>query len=164
KRELEQALENAMNGAPSESGQGQPHPIDLDSLSEGLKQKLQDYVDSLPEDVKRELAGRAKQAIEEYQKKLDERLEGKLSDNPEKKAKREATEAADNPDKKPKSDEPPVPSTTYDPAAYEEQQRQFRNQAEETIRRNETLYEQTRREVLPIIDELENDFERRFRW
>lgn len=159
KQELEQALENAMNETPSESesGQGQPRPIDLDSLSEGLKQKLQDYIDSLPEDVKRDLAERAKQVMEEYQKELDEYLEGKLSDNPEKKAERETTEAVDKPDKKPESDEPPVPTAIYDPVAYEEQQRQFRNQAEETIRRNETLYEQTRRGVLPIIDELEND-------
>lgn len=157
-QELEQALENAMNGTPSkeEPGQDQPHPIDLDSLSDGLKQKLQDYIDSLPEDVKRELAERAKEIITEYQKRLDEYLEGKLSDNPEKKAERDATEAADKTNK-PVPNETPSPSTSYDTGAYEEQQRQFRDMAEQAIKRDETMYERIRQEVLPIIDVLEND-------
>lgn len=158
KQELEKALEDAMNGTPSpaEPGQSQLHPIDLDSLSEGLKQKLQDYIDSLPEDVKRKLAEKAKQAIKEYQKGLDVYLEGKLSDNPERKAEREAEEAKDG-DKKPITADTPRASTPYDPKTYEDQRREFRDIAEAAIKRDETMYEKTRQEVLPIIDELEND-------
>jgi len=162
KQELEQTLDKATNGTPSpgQSGQSQPGTINLDSMSEGLKQKIQDYIDSLPEDVKRELAEKAKQVLGEYQKALEEYLEGKLSDNPEKKAEREDAEARDNVDDKPVSettDTKPTETTTYDSDTYKELQKKFRDMAEQALRRDETMYEQTRQKVLPIIDELEND-------
>lgn len=60
----QQELEEAIQNAQQESQEGQqaegsskpkPRIVDLDSLSEGLKQKIKDYIDSLPEDMKKRL-------------------------------------------------------------------------------------------------------------
>jgi len=93
-RELEEAIQDAQSAeegqesSQTENG-SKPHVIDLDSLSEGLKQKIKDYLDSLPEDVKERLRERAKKALQDYETEINGELEGKLSDNPDKKAERE---------------------------------------------------------------------------
>ena len=159
---LQQAIEDAINRAQSgqpqpESGQPQAGVIDFDSLSPELQQKIKDYIDSLPENVKRKLAEMAKQAMEDYEKEINTELEGKLSDNPDKKAQRD-TEKQSGEDK-PAED---ASSVGIDREAYEEQQRQFRDIVEEARKKDQNLYEDTRTEVLPIIDELENDLRELF--
>jgi hypothetical protein len=69
-----------------EKAQGKP--IDLDSLSDELKQKIKEYIESLPEEQQQEITEKAEATIKEFEKSLNEEIEGKLSDNPEKKDKR----------------------------------------------------------------------------
>ncbi|MFZ2300209.1 MAG: hypothetical protein WAW00_03710, partial [Candidatus Moraniibacteriota bacterium] len=73
----------------SEQGEGHPQagrvgrPIDLDSLSEGLKQKIKEYIDSLSPEKKRGLQQRAEKELKGLEQQINEELEGKLSENPQ---------------------------------------------------------------------------------
>ena len=153
--EEQQQLEEAIKNGQPKPGEGNSsqdsHPIDLDSLSEDLKQKIKDYIDSLPDDIKKELAKKAQQSLGNFEKAINEEFEGKLSDNPDKKAERET--------KTPLSDKPQVDGEskkTYTPPDSEDQKK-FRDLIEQTLKSDENIYEQMRHEVLPLIDNLEND-------
>jgi len=152
-RELEEAMQN---GQPSnqtgQEGKGQPRIIDLDSLSEGLKQKIKDYIDSLPEEVKRELAEKAKKALEDFEREVNAEFEGKLSDNPEKKAERGELADAKKTDRPTDSDDQRERQSEQTP-----DQKRFRDLIEKTLRGDENVYEEYRRDVLPLIDALETD-------
>ncbi len=67
-------------------------PVDLESLSEELKQKIREYIESLPEEQQKENVRKARAALKEFEDALNKEIQGKLSDNPEKKAEREATQ------------------------------------------------------------------------
>ena len=102
-KELDKALSDAIKEALKESEeqaeQGQPQqdqesqdseqqkpgqkPIDISKLSEGLKQKISEYVDSLPEEEREDLEEKAKAALKEFEKSVNEDLQGKLCKNPE---------------------------------------------------------------------------------
>ncbi len=154
-KELEEAIENAQQGNQTgQEGSGQPKAIDLDSLSEGLKQKIKDYIDSLPEDVKRELAEKAQQALQEFEQEVNEEFEGKLSDNPEKQAQRgEAVEGTKR-DRDSASDDEQEGDTKTEQTA---DQKRFKDLIEKALRGDENVYEEYRRDVLPLIDTLEAD-------
>jgi cobalamin biosynthesis protein CobT len=152
RRELAEAMQNAQ-GTPGENGQlGQPGAIDLDSLSEGLKQKIKDYIDSLPDDVKKALMEKAQKALEDFENELNEELAGKLSDTPEKMTERGEQTKAKKTEGKPEAEgESQVrPEMTED-------QRRFKDIIEKALRGDESVYEKNRRDVLPLIDELEGD-------
>ncbi len=152
-QELEQALENAMkNTQQGENSQAKSGVVDLDSLSPELKQKIKYYIDSLPDELKQELLERAQKAIEEYEEKINEELQGKLSSNPEKLKERKVD--GKETQEQPASD---TKETESDTISYNEQRQRFRDIVEAVTKRDETMYEKNRKEVLPIIDELEND-------
>jgi cobalamin biosynthesis protein CobT len=133
-------------------------PIDLDSLSEGLKQKIKDYMDLLPTDKKKELQDRAEKEIKELEKEINEELGGKLSDNPEKSASAEASadkKAEDDEIKKEREQESELDKER-------EKQRQkdlqkYKDILEKSLEKDANVYEEYRKEVLPIIEKLEND-------
>lgn len=128
--------------------------VDLDSLSEQLKGKLREYVDSLPEDKKRDLEEKACKALGDFEKELNEELQGKLSDNPERKAIRigdQETWAEEKP-----SDEEQAKIEDIPPEESEDK-KQFRELMEQELGKDESVYEEARREVLPLIDTLESD-------
>lgn len=150
-QELEQALENAKAGQ-GEAGDGKPAVIDLNSLSDGLKQKIKDFIDSLPEEVKEQLEKKAQEALRQYEQELNEKLQGELSDNPDKKAEREAKQTGDA-----QPDESDIPTYVSPRPIDQEEQKRFRELLQETMRKDETAYEKVRREVLPLIDSLESD-------
>ena len=92
---LEDAIEKAIDEAKKESAEAEAKggkPIDLDSLSEKLKQKIKDYIESLSEDQKKDLSKRAEATLKEFEQALNKELQGKLTDNPEKKAERKVRE------------------------------------------------------------------------
>lgn len=146
---LKQAMESTQGGQLSEAEQGESQAIDLGSLTEELRQKIKDYIDSLPEDQKKELVEKAQQTISEFEKELDEELGGKLSDNPDKKTERGETPEA------------PFESTdiSTEPINPEESDdvRKYRELIEKELSKDANSYERHRREVLPIIDQLEQD-------
>lgn len=134
---------------------GKDKPIDPDSLSDELKQKIKDYIDSLPDDIKKKLEDKAKQALKDLEGEINEDLEGHLSDDPKKKAEREVEKGEKTLDAK-------ASDKTFDTDVRrreddEEAQRQFRDLLEKSLKEDESVYERERKEVLPIIDELEKD-------
>lgn len=130
--------------------------VDLTSLSEDLKRKIQEYIDSLPPEQKEELRQRAEQELRELEKKINEELEGKLSENPKQRTARKKEEPESKKEKLPLKEA--LPEIDRD----QEEQRQrdmkkYRDILEKSLEKDENIYEQYRREVLPIIDELENE-------
>ncbi len=151
-RELEEAIENAQPG--NQEANSQPRVIDLDSLSEGLRQKIKDYIDSLPDEVKRELAEKAQQALQDFESEVNEEFEGKLSDNPEKQVQR--GEAMDGKRTKTQS-EPEDESQSGRRLEQTADQKKFKDLIEKSLLGDENIYEEYRRDVLPLIDALEAD-------
>ena len=151
---LEEAIQNGQLGTQEgQKNNGQPRSIDLDSLPESLKQKIKDYIDSLPDDVKRGLAEKAKKSLEDLEREVNAEFEGKLSDNPEKKAERgEKAGGAKKDTSRSEGDEQQEtpPEQTAD-------QKRFRDIIEKALRGDENVYEEYRRDVLPLVDALETD-------
>ena len=143
-----------------ESKRGEPKgkPIDLDSLSEGLKQKIKEYIDSLSADKKKELQERAEKEIKELEKEINEELGGKLSDNPEKSASAEASvdkKAEDDEIKKERKQESELDEEKE--KQRQEDLQKYRDILEKSLEKDVNVYEEYRKEVLPIIEKLEND-------
>lgn len=147
-------------GKPEEISQSETfsvRPIDLDSLSEGLKQKIKEFIDSLPPEKKRELQQRAEKEIKGLEQKINEELEGRLSENPQQKVQRAAEGKPEG-----KETEPTPEQTLSDFDREQEEQRKkdlqkYKDILEKSIEKDVNIYEQYRKEVLPIIDKLENE-------
>lgn len=175
KKELEEAISNAIeeakkgqkekgekedgqkneDGEPKEKG-GKGKPINLDSLSEGLKQKIKEYIDSLPEDKKKELSEQAEKEIKDFENEINEELGGKLSENPEKLSESKIREEAEEQKQGTKE------QSISDFEREQERQRQkdlekYKDILEKSLERDANAYEKYRNEVLPIIEKLEND-------
>ncbi|MCD6149360.1 VWA domain-containing protein [bacterium] len=138
-------------------GEPKGRPIDLDSLSEGLKQKIKGYIDSLPADKKKELQDNAEKEIKGLEKEINEEIEGKLSDNLEKKQER-----IDGEKTKEEIEKPEEEKSETDLDKEREKQRQsdlqkYKDILEKSLEKDANVYEEYRKEVLPIIEKLEND-------
>ena len=177
--ELEKAIEEAIEkakeenkkdeqggeGEPKEAGEqegsGKPMPIDMDSLSEELKKKIKEFMDSMPDDKKKELSEKAEKELGEFSKEVADDLQGKMTESPEVKAERESKEKKDN-EGEPSEDESKnkpesKPSKPEVPQQESEDVKRFRENIEKELKTDKNIYEEKRREVLPIIDKLEND-------
>ena len=151
-RSLEETIQDTQQSP--KKGAGGPRIVDLDSLPRGLKQKIKDYIDALPEEVGERLQEKARKALQDYEGEINGGLEGKLSDNPDKKAEREATPGRKRPEPGRESEDGAARRT---PPEETEDQKSFRDLVERALKRDENLYEERRREVLPLIDALENN-------
>lgn len=149
---LEEAIQNGQMGNQEGQESGQSQSIDLDSLPESLKQKIKDYIDSLPDDVKKNLAKKAQQSLSDFEKSINEEFEGKLTDNPDKKS-----QGVKQPSSVDKAQSDEEPKTSQNLLVESEGQKKFKDLIEETLKSDENIYEKMRREVLPLIDSLEND-------
>ncbi len=177
-KELEEALEKAMEemkekqdgekkdngdeqgGNPDEISQGETfsgRPIELDSLSEELKQKIKEYVESLPADKKKELQEKAEKEIKTLEKEINEEIEGKLSENPEKK---QAKDESEKPKEGTEKLEEEKPKTDLDKEKEKQRQKdlqKYKDILEKSLEKDVNVYEEYRKDVLPIIERLEND-------
>lgn len=125
--------------------------IDLESLSEDLKRKIKEYIQSLPPEEQEEIQKKSEKALKEFEDALSDELEGKLADNPEKKAEREMTE-------KPKEESESKDRVEKEtPEVDEEEMKKYRDRVSRELKKDENIYESMRREVLPLIDKLEQD-------
>lgn len=149
-----QAAEEIQEGQEPKEGEGKGgQPIDMDSLSEELKQKIKEYIDSLPEDKKQELKDKAQASIKDFGKELGEELEGKLTEDPAEKVAREAEAPKDESnqtDEKPEEQNQPTKPLPQDLEDY-------RKRIAETLKKDANTYEKNRREVINVINNLEND-------
>jgi hypothetical protein len=141
KQELEKALQ------PVLEGEGTKEPVvDLDSLSEGLKQKIQEYVDDLPPEIKEELRKQAVEAIKEFAEEISQQLQGKLIPT---------TKAAAG-----KPDQQPTPEVSHPPEKPDISK--LKKTFEDIVAKDANVYEKYRTEVLGIIGSLENDLRETF--
>lgn len=152
--ELEEALKKALEqgtlGVAEDALPG-GRPINLDDLSDELRAKLRDFLESLPERKKQELAERAAAALKEFEKGLDEELGGKLAETPAR-----------------EHDVAPEPPAASEAELAEDRAKRisereaaeiekYRTYLKRELYGDRTTYEQYRKEVLPIIDKLEDD-------
>lgn len=155
-----QGEEQSTDGQPGNGKPGKMVTIDLDSLSPELKQKIQDYIDSLPDDVRKQLEEKARATLQEFEKEINEELGGKLSDTPEKQAQREAEQkktGEQSPKAEMEQDSSFVQQKREASVEDTEDVQRFKDLIEKSLRKDENVYEQNRREVLPVIDALERD-------
>lgn len=138
-RELGEKMEIAKDS------QGKPGPVDPSSLSPELKKKIEEYVESLPQEVKDELERRAREAIRELEEEINKAIEAKLAE--ERKEGSETKQAT--PTEAPiKPSEHPTP--TFDVS-------DVRDTLESLLAPSPEAYDNVMREVLPLINQLEND-------
>lgn len=179
-KELEEAIKKALeekNNQQDKNEQkqdGSGEPIDLDSLSEELKQKIKEHLESLPEDKKEELNQKAKQEMKDFNEDVAKELGGKMSDSPQKKQeqenlKQDQAQKRDNSDKQEKKGEEQKEKSELEKEKLEEKKSQakteemerevekIRDKIGELLNKDRSVYESSRREVLPVIDRLEND-------
>ncbi len=152
--ELEKALENAASKPPGEGhGELPSKLIPLGDLSDGLRQKIGDYIDGLPENEKQHLGELADKMLDDYSQDLAERLGGKLSEDPMKTEASTSSDTGESPlagEDSPKPiPSPESPSRTIDTSDIK--------RTLEALKSDSNIYEQERRELLPIIDRLEQD-------
>ncbi len=164
-KELEEAIDKAIEemkkseeGGGGEQGQQKPVPIDLDSLSDELKQKIKELIDELPEDKKKELTDEADKSLDEFEKDIGDDLGGKLTDNPDKKAEREEGDEGGD-DKGDDAQDSEIETSEFESVEDEEKKQE---KIEEARRKMEAVFEseennhylKTLREVAPLIDDL----------
>lgn len=152
--------QEGQGGKPDEISQSENFsgkPIDLDSLSEGLKQKIKEFIDSLPPEKKRELQQRAEKEIKGLEQKINEEMEGRLSENPQQKVER-ATEGKTEGERKDPT--PEQPRSDFDKEQEEQRKKdleKYKDILEKSLEKDANVYEKYRNEVLPVIERLEND-------
>jgi hypothetical protein len=165
-KELEEAIEKALEetkrqekgGEEKESADGGT-PIDLDSLSDELKQKIKEYIDSLPEDKKRDIEESAQKALGEFGEEIADDVGGKLSDNPEKMAERKERGEKEIAEEENSQEKTPDKTEWSDKEQRaEENRKELRKKIEEILGdENDSLYRETLEEVSPLIDDLTGD-------
>jgi len=136
-----QELEGTMREAQDQDGA--PKPIDPNKLSPELKKKIEEYIDSLPDDKKRELAERARQAIKEIEDEINTPLEPKF---PTEEMRPPVTRGL-----------PPLPPLGHDRYVDPAETKQVRDKLHELMEKDTSAYGRVMREVLPLIDRLEDD-------
>ncbi|HOX96949.1 MAG TPA: VWA domain-containing protein [bacterium] len=151
--------------------EGKTKPVNLDSLSKELKEKIKKHLDSLSEEQKKSLQAKAEKSLADFEKDLNEDLGGKLVEDPEEKADREAVETQakaekeqaaeaqgkeekENEEKKMQDEKNDIKKSL--PIADEKELKKYRDFIAKELKKDENVYEKTRREVLPLIDKLEN--------
>ena len=150
-KELEKAIEESLKNSPDYVGEGQASPVDLESLSEGLKKKIKEFMEGLPEDKMKELEEKAKETIKGLEDQINQELEGKLAET-----KPGSDKDEDGKDKRVGSAVADRPGRSWSPETDKEVEK-FRDFIKEKLEHNENIYEEIRREVLPLIDQLEAD-------
>jgi hypothetical protein len=135
-------------------------PIDLDTLSDELKQKIKEFIESLPKEKQQELKDRAEKTLKEFEKSLDEELEGKLAEDPEQRQEREEREGKDK-DQPPQQAQISAGETVRGgklsaPVDFEGL-KIYKERVERLVNKDANVYEKYRREVLPLIEQLESD-------
>lgn len=139
-RELGEKIEAAQD-ADGKHGQ-----IDPSSLSPELKKKIEEYVDSLPQEVKDELERRAREAIQGLEEEINKAIRMNIIEDEEGKP---------EPAQQPTSTK--TPGKPSDPSEDKPDVSGVRDTLESLLAPNSEVYDTVMREVLPLINRLEND-------
>ena len=158
RQELKEALEQAQQEDPDENssedsepkeGQGSK-PVDLDSLSNSVKQKIQEYIDSLSQEQQKELEQKAKETLKEFEQELNDALENKFTQDSEENRKLEESF------KEKEEEGNHVEAQDIDTKDLE-------NSIRSIIEKDKTTYDTYYEEVVPLINQLTNDLRNVFR-
>ena len=165
---LQDALEKSITETTEEKGDAEkqkpesstegskPKPINIDNLSEELRQKIKEYIYSLPKDKQKELAEKAEAQLREFEKSVNEELEGKLSDDPEKKEERHEEEEEAGRAQIAGGETVRVGSFPEKPVDVKGLLK-YKERLSREVHKDANVYEQYRNEVLPLIDQLETE-------
>lgn len=134
-----------LNGLLEEFEQSGGKPIDPTKLSPELKEKIEQYIEKLVEELRNELERQAREALEELEREIEKELAGKIEQTYEDSLPSDQSSEKEHEEKHEK-----FPDT--DPRAQKELQDKLKEISADT---NE--YDRSMREVLPVIDRLEND-------
>ena len=169
--------QSSSEGTPEEVSTGRKSsgkPIPLDSLSPELREKLRKKIASLSEEQKKKLAEKAEKVISDFEKSVSEELQGKMSENPIERETREKLEEQNSENPEDESEENDV--NEENPVILEEENEERENDArrqkeidrlhqelERITQGDNSVYENNRREVQSIINNLTNDLRNIFR-
>ncbi len=164
-QKLVDEMKKSIESENSDDGKGTP--IQLDNLPESLKEKIKDMIENLSDDIKKDLENRAKEKLNQASKDFAEQLQSHMkTEEDHEKETQNTAESKDKDDTD--SDTPEQQSIKKDakeiPRMTDEELRSIKSDTEAIHRTTENLinnpdnkYEQTMMEVLPIINELEDD-------
>jgi cobalamin biosynthesis protein CobT len=139
-RELGEKIEAAQDA------NGKPGPIDPSSLSPELKKKIEEYVDSLPQEVRDELERRAKEAIQGLEEEINKAIRMKIAEDEEGKPEPAQQAVPAKAESKPSDHSEGKPDVS-----------DVRDTLESLLAPSSEAYDTVMREMLPIINRLEND-------
>jgi len=111
--------------------------------AEATEQQIKDYLDSLPEEARKELEAQARRLIQEVEAEIDKLLQGALMTEPTVSLPSEPVITEPKP-------EVPKPKTSPDIQRY-------KDFIERALQQDDSVYDKNRREMLPVINKLEND-------
>jgi len=138
-RELGEKMEAAKDA------EGKPGPIDPSSLSPELKKKIEEYIESLPQEMKDELEHRAREAIRELEEEINKAIEAKLAEE-----RKEGPEPTQTTPAEATVEPPKHPTSSIDVS-------DVRDKLDSLLAPSPEAYDNVMREVLPLINQLEND-------
>src|SRR3989339_1983609 len=148
-------IADKMAGKPSSTKAPDGKPIELDSLSDELKQKIKEYIEGLSDDKKKELAEKAGKAIKDFEDEINKDLKGKFSD--------ESGESEPKKDKDVEGDKKvEVENDTSDKNVAvdfsKKDQEEFRKNLENIfIEAKNDPYNKALKQIAPLIDNLAGD-------
>ncbi len=119
--------------------------IDLDSLSESLREKLKEFIDQLSEDEKEKLRKKAEKRLHEFENELNEEIENKVKKGIEEIDSKRDEFGEEHRDLK--------PIDTHN----------LHKQIHEVFEKDKTIYDKYHREVFPLIHQLTNELRNVFR-
>ncbi|MBP9690711.1 VWA domain-containing protein [Candidatus Woesebacteria bacterium] len=141
---VEKIKEKLAEARALQEGEADPEqkPIQLDELPPELLKLLAEYIQSLPKELLGSLTAEAAQAIKDFEEEVMGALQGKMVEVP--------VDAKEDPeDKQQEKESPPEPPS--------KEVDDMRKKIEEMLNTHDSEYEEVMQEVLPIIEELEND-------
>ena len=151
-KNLEDAIEQALQGDVSESedNSSESSPVDIESLSDSLKQKIKEYIDSLPPEQQQEIEQKAEESLKEFEQDLNDAFEKKLTEESEESKKME--EAFKEREQKGNNAEEQDIDTE-----------DLKDSIRSIVEKNKIIYDKYYEEVVPLINQLTNELRNIFR-
>jgi hypothetical protein len=137
-------------GSQNQSPQSTNNPIDLDKLPESVKEKIKEFIESLPKDDQKKLRDRAEKALKDFDKTVEQMLQGKFDQD------KKIDKEGDTKMEVPKDLPTEISDKKMDPKDKKEIE-EMRKEMKKLLNTHESVYKEIMQEVLPVIDELEND-------
>ncbi len=168
-QQLVEAMEKAMSENERQETSEEENtttPIDLESLSEELKQKLREHLKSLPAHKQEELRQRAGEKMKILESDINREIKGMMDENPDemRNAPKDDSESQAKGGNGTEGNAKQNDENTGKKSQEEidKETKRFKQKILEIFGTDETKYERIRTDLMPIIDKLENDLRELF--